>query len=90
MISDNPLQHQRYHSFDCLRAAMMMLGIWMHGVQCYTELKVYMWPFKDVAQSLAANGRNQESARPFRGNSNTRRQLQESNFPPVSIRSPRS
>jgi len=30
---------------------MMFLGIWMHGVQCYTELNVYMWPFKDAARS---------------------------------------
>lgn len=42
---------ERYHSFDCLRAAMMLLGIWMHGVQCYTKLNVYRWPFKDAAQS---------------------------------------
>jgi glucan biosynthesis protein C len=47
------MQQQRYHSFDCLRAAMMLLGIWMHGVQCYTQLNVYMWPFKDVARSQA-------------------------------------
>ncbi len=45
------MQQQRYHSFDCLRATMMLLGIWMHGVQCYTQLNVYMWPFKDVARS---------------------------------------
>lgn len=43
--------HQRYHSLDSLRAAMMFLGIWMHGVQCYTCLKVYLWPFKDTARS---------------------------------------
>jgi glucans biosynthesis protein C len=30
---------------------MMFLGIWMHGVQCYTKLDVYMWPFKDAARS---------------------------------------
>jgi peptidoglycan/LPS O-acetylase OafA/YrhL len=30
---------------------MLMLGIWMHGVQCYTELNFYAWPFKDVARS---------------------------------------
>jgi glucans biosynthesis protein C len=30
---------------------MLMLGIWMHGVQCYTQLGVYMWPFKDPARS---------------------------------------
>ena len=30
---------------------MMFLGIWMHGVQCYAYLKVYMWPFKDTAKS---------------------------------------
>jgi glucans biosynthesis protein C len=30
---------------------MMFLGIWMHGVQCYTELNVYRWPFKDAARS---------------------------------------
>ena len=44
-------QQQRYHSFDSLRAAMMFLGIWMHGVQCYTYLEVYMGPFKDTARS---------------------------------------
>jgi glucan biosynthesis protein C len=42
---------QRYHSLDNLRAAMLMLGIWMHGVQCYTELNFYAWPFKDTARS---------------------------------------
>lgn len=30
---------------------MLMLGIWMHGVQCYTELNFYAWPFKDAARS---------------------------------------
>jgi peptidoglycan/LPS O-acetylase OafA/YrhL len=50
-LTSQASQQQRYHSFDCLRAGMMMMGIWMHGVQCYTELKVYMWPFKDVARS---------------------------------------
>jgi peptidoglycan/LPS O-acetylase OafA/YrhL len=45
------MQGERYHSFDSLRAAMMLLGIWMHGVQCYTQLNVYMWPFKDAARS---------------------------------------
>jgi peptidoglycan/LPS O-acetylase OafA/YrhL len=45
------MQGERYHAFDSLRAAMMLAGIWMHGVQCYTQLKVYMWPFKDVARS---------------------------------------
>ena len=44
-------QQQRYHSFDCLRATMMLLGIWMHGVQCYTHLGIYMWPFKDAVRS---------------------------------------
>src|SRR5688572_21716369 len=45
------MQQERFHSFDALRSAMMLLGIWMHGVQCYTILNVYMWPFKDTARS---------------------------------------
>jgi peptidoglycan/LPS O-acetylase OafA/YrhL len=45
------MQGERYHSFDSLRAAMMLLGIWMHGVQCYTQLDVYRWPFKDASRT---------------------------------------
>jgi glucans biosynthesis protein C len=41
----------RLHSFDSLRAAMMLLGIILHGVVTYTTFPISVWPFKEQVTS---------------------------------------
>jgi glucan biosynthesis protein C len=42
---------ERYHSLDKLRAAMMLLGIWLHTVVGYS--REGGWPYKDPSPSAA-------------------------------------
>jgi fucose 4-O-acetylase-like acetyltransferase len=46
----SPVQElQRYHAFDSLRAAMMLLGLVLHSAMAYVTFPTHgVWPFKDT------------------------------------------
>ena len=46
---------ERYHSLDFLRAAMMFLGIVLHGVLSFPETRIPFWPAWDVDRSPVAD-----------------------------------
>ena len=46
-----PLQTDRYHGLDALRAGAMLLGILLHGVMSFIEPPVPIWPAVDRARS---------------------------------------
>ena len=42
---------ERYHSLDSLRALAMFLGIMLHGMVSFADLRVPFWPAHDVERS---------------------------------------
>jgi glucan biosynthesis protein C len=48
----SPLQFQRYHALDALRAAMMLLGLVLHSAASYTARPLgAAWPYHDAQTS---------------------------------------
>lgn len=46
----------RLHALDALRAAMMLLGVWLHGSSAYVTLPVHdFWPYQDRATTALLN-----------------------------------
>ena len=41
---------QRYHDFDALRSAAMLLGIVLHGMMSFVPLPLAVWHTQDVAR----------------------------------------
>lgn len=50
-----PPPTERYHSLDFLRAAAMFLGILLHGMLSFTDLRVPFWPARDDERSVACD-----------------------------------
>ncbi len=48
-MSTPPIQPERYHALDALRASMMGLGIVLHSAVNYMQTPVSVWPIKDSA-----------------------------------------
>jgi hypothetical protein len=47
-----PLQFQRYHALDALRATMMLLGLVLHSAVSYTARPLgAAWPYHDQQTS---------------------------------------
>lgn len=46
---------ERYHGLDALRAAMMFLGLVLHGAASYITLATSAWGFKDRSTSVACD-----------------------------------
>ncbi len=47
--------HERYHGLDALRAAMMFLGLVLHGAASYITLATPAWGFKDRSTSIVCD-----------------------------------
>ena len=47
--------HERYHSFDFLRATAMFLGILLHGMISFMDMAIPFWPARDDERSPVAD-----------------------------------
>ena len=52
VTSQRPPTAPRYHGLDGLRAAMMLLGLFLHALVSYMHVPVIegIWPFRDASR----------------------------------------
>jgi glucans biosynthesis protein C len=43
---------ERYHAWDALRAVLMFLGVYLHGILSFTQTPVPFWPVHDSETSI--------------------------------------